>query len=716
MPLRNLNKLSLLLRVLLLLGAVSLFISSLSAQDYSILYSFSGGADGAYPQASLIRDAAGNLYGTTYQGGSSGQGTAFKLDTSGHETVLHSFSGGPDGSQIFAGLIMDQAGNFYGTAYQGGASNAGIVFKLDPAGNETVLYTFTGGVDGGNPVAGLFRDTQGNLYGTTYQGGAFNAGTVYKLDSANNETVLYSFTGGNDGAHPVGSVIMDALGNLYGTTEFGGSGSVGVVFKLDTANNETVLHTFSGSFGPGSAAGLIMDAAGILYGTTVSTVFKIDTGGNYTLLHHFTGADGSQVYAGVIRDAAGNLYGTSFAGGASNNGTVFKLDPAGNLTLLHSFNNQGGDGYNPMGGLVLDPAGNLYGTTANGGSSDAGTVFAFLVDDDSNFALLNGNNTFNGNQTVNGSVAATTFSGDGSNLSNINPGAIGPGTANINISGNASTATTATTANLANSALNATNADNLGNVAATSYARLDIANIFSGEQTLAPSAADHASLNVPNTGVAPSNPTMGDLWLTTADAHFQFRDRNGVTQSLAFLSDVGGGGILQQAEQYTDMQVGAEKTRAQGAESLLSTAISAETTRAEAAEAGKANLSGGNSFSGDQSISGNESLTGNLAVGGSVSIGGGTAITKHMSAVFNPAFPSLRKGDCATASFSFNGVSDGDTMALGVPNTRMRAPGNFVFTAWASAANTVTIQGCNVGSSNQTTVGTGSIRVDVWKH
>jgi uncharacterized repeat protein (TIGR03803 family) len=213
----------------------------------------------------------------------------------------------------------------------------GVVFMLDSAGNETVLYAFTGGVDGGPPSSGVVQDAAGNLYGTTYSGGAYNRGTVYKLDMTGTETVLYSFTGGTDGGTPVGGVILDAAGNLYGTAYNGGIATCppsgcGLVFKLNPNGAETVLYSFRG------------------------------------------GANGSSPQTGVVMDAAGNLYGTTYLGGigtASGNGVVFKLSPDGTETTLHRLADA--DGRYPS-DLVLDSAGDLYGTTTEGGSG-YGTVF-----------------------------------------------------------------------------------------------------------------------------------------------------------------------------------------------------------------------------------------------------------------------------------------------------------------------------------------------------
>jgi len=248
-----------------------------------VLHSFAGHpGDGANPEAGLVRDAQGNLYGTTLTGGSGGPelcsgvggcGTVFKLDTTSKETVLYSFTGVPDGEEPDAGLVRDAQGNLYGTTYNGGASNLGTVFELDTTGKETVLHSFTGtGGDGSEPYGGLVLDAQGNLYGTTSFGGASGDGTVFELDTAGKETVLYSFTGtGGDGAYPSG-LVRDAQGNLYGTTYGGGASGFGTVFKLDTAGKETVLYSFTGTGGdgayPSGLVRLVRDAQGNLYGTT----------------------------------------------------------------------------------------------------------------------------------------------------------------------------------------------------------------------------------------------------------------------------------------------------------------------------------------------------------------------------------------------------------------------------------------------------------------
>ena len=215
----------------------------------SVLHSFGGASDGVQPDAGLMADKAGNLYGTTIVGGSGncsagGCGTVYKITPGGHETVLYNFNGGSDGNYPYADVIKDAQGNLYGTAYVGGSGNNGVVFKLAPDGTETVLHSFAGGSDGANPYAGVIADTAGNLYGTTVYGGSSNLGTVFKLAPDGTETVLHSFAG-NDGRYPQAGLIADEAGNLYGATQFGGPGTCnpllplgcGVVFEIENSRS-----------------------------------------------------------------------------------------------------------------------------------------------------------------------------------------------------------------------------------------------------------------------------------------------------------------------------------------------------------------------------------------------------------------------------------------------------------------------------------------------
>ena len=378
------------------------------AGSESVVHSFSGApADGANPQADLVVDASGNLYGTTYVGGSAGAGTVFKLAPNGvgeyAEAVLYSFAGSPaDGANPTAGLVMDASGNFYGTTYSGGANGAGTVFKLAPNGSggyvETVLYAFTGGVDGGQPNGSLVMDSSGNLYGTTSGGGTSGYGTVFELVPNNHtEIVLHAFGGSpSDGAHPLAGLVIDSRGDLYGTTNSGGAvgSGFGTVFRIVAGGTESVLHSFgTGTDGISPIGGLTLDATtGNFYGTAngggangAGAVFEIAAGGTESILWSFGGAgsgDGQNPYAGLVMDSSGNFYGTTSNGGSSAQcahgcGTVFKLTPGGAESVLWSFGT-GMDGQAPQAGLLMDPAtGNLYGTTNGGGAVGVGlgTVF-----------------------------------------------------------------------------------------------------------------------------------------------------------------------------------------------------------------------------------------------------------------------------------------------------------------------------------------------------
>ena len=412
------------LRTLAIFAVTLLVTSTWAATNWKekVLYGFCSQpncTDGYFPYAGLIFDAAGNLYGTTDWGGIYGYGTVFELTpTAGGgwtERVLHSFNvGNTDGClPQQAGLIFDAAGNLYGTTVECGTNGGGTVFELMPAGGgnwtETLLYSFgtNGQNDGIGPEGGLILDAAGNLYGTTVTGGTYQCGdqgcgTVFELTPARGggwtETVLHNFGNGTDGYWPYAGLILDAAGNLYSTTRAGGTYGNGTVFKLSPNGSrgwtETVLHSFgAGTDGEQLYTGLIFDAAGNLYGTTSGggtygngTVFELTPAGTETLLHSFNGTDGWLPSAGLIFDAAGNLYGTTTYGGTDGSGTAFKLSPGEGgwmETVLHNFNPNGTDGANPLGGLIFDAAGNLYGTTFAGGmysscpygTNYCGTVF-----------------------------------------------------------------------------------------------------------------------------------------------------------------------------------------------------------------------------------------------------------------------------------------------------------------------------------------------------
>lgn len=356
---------------LLILVAVTFCLApNVSAQSFSVLHTFTGGTDGDYPYGGVILDSAGNLYGTTQVGGTQCCGTVFRINVHGNKTVLHNFSSPPDGNDPIAALILDDSGNLYGTTLQGGVLQAGTVFEIGSDHTEQILASAFGHNDG--PVGSLVRDAEGILYGTTPT-------IVFKLTKTGHPTVLHTFGAPGDGSNCQAGLLRDVAGNLYGTTVAGGAYNQGTVFKIDASGNERVLYSFTGGADGGYAASwLVEDAKGNLYGTTsdggaygYGTVFKLDSLGNETVLHSFSGEpDGRSPLAGLISDPEENLYGTTEAGGIHDAGTVFKLDPHLNETILHSFN-AGGGGSEPISGVVRDSAGNLYGTTLQGGRNTA---------------------------------------------------------------------------------------------------------------------------------------------------------------------------------------------------------------------------------------------------------------------------------------------------------------------------------------------------------
>jgi len=407
----------------LVLLAFGVLLGTAWAQTESVLYSFCAElncTDGAGPVAGVVFDQNGNLYGTTEWGGNNGCyptscGVVFKLTPEGHETVLYSFCAQADcadGAQPAAGVIFDQDGNLYGTTLYGGTHGNGVIFKLTPGGQETVLHSFcawNGCADGGVPYAGLVLDQKGNLYGTTLRGGAHNSalcesygcGVVFKLTPEGKYRVLYSFCAQAncaDGAQPLAGVVFDQEGHLYGTTSWGGAHVYGTVFTLGPNSKETVLYSFctenNCADGQTPSAGLVLDQNGNLYGTTTTggysggfgTVFKLTPNGNETVLYSFCVQsycpDGDVPSAALVLDRKGNLYGTASGGGGYNIncalgcGVSFKLTPQGKETVLHSFCAQTNctDGAEPKAGLASDHHGHLYGTTVYGGRG-AGVVF-----------------------------------------------------------------------------------------------------------------------------------------------------------------------------------------------------------------------------------------------------------------------------------------------------------------------------------------------------
>lgn len=424
-PIRLRNTRAIALLTLLLAAAVA--ARPAQAQTYTVLHAFTASPDGAIPNP-LIRDAQGNLYGTTKVGGlaTCGEGTCgtvFKVDSAGKETVLYSFEGGNNGTNPVAGLVRDAAGNLYGTTQGNGfIGGQSVIFKVDPKGQQTVLYV-ADGPDASSLDSPLTLDAHGNLYGMSPFGGNSNCGesgggcgTLFKITPAGKFTLLHAFTEA-DGRQPEGGLVLDAKGNLYGTTNFGGDlncesagygyfvPGCGTIFKLDRKGKFTVLHTFTGKTGERGGSfpsGVIIDSAGNLYGIAqnggditgdyiygLGTIFKVDTSGKFSVLFTFTPAQTrNAVYANhLLRDSKGNLYGAEQSNNcAKGGGCLFRIDPKGNYTDLYDFEGEGEgpDGFDPM-GVVFGSHGDFYGSMFIGGKGEpdctngCGTVFHLVL-------------------------------------------------------------------------------------------------------------------------------------------------------------------------------------------------------------------------------------------------------------------------------------------------------------------------------------------------
>jgi uncharacterized repeat protein (TIGR03803 family) len=364
----------------------------------TVLYSFVGTDDGADPTTSLTEGQDGNLYGTASAAGAYGSGgTVFEITTAGVLTVLHSFENGTfsDGSTA-SGVFQATDGNFYGVTAYGGATGNGTVFRVTPAGIETILYSFVNGNgDGFNPSGNLIQASDGNLYGTAPRGGANGDGAIFKVTLSGQESILYSFNANaNDGYSPGSGVIQASDGSLYGTTPGNGpniNASFGTVFKVSLSGQETLVYTFLGqtvSDGEVPEAGLIQGADGNFYGTTSEggsglsgTAFKLTPGGVETVLSNFNAGgpasvNGYSPITSLIQASDGNLYGINNLGGAHNaDGTVFQLTPQGLTNLVYAFGASTGDGANSQANLIQATDGNFYGTTHAGGAYGYGTIF-----------------------------------------------------------------------------------------------------------------------------------------------------------------------------------------------------------------------------------------------------------------------------------------------------------------------------------------------------
>ena len=397
-------------RVLAILGAATwLATIAGAASTTKLIYSFGGNSDGEYTDTELVMDSGGNLYGTSVQGGTFGGGTVFQVTPSGVHTVLYDFTGGADGGEPYKGVTLDAQGNLYGTAVTGGGGSCeggcGVVFKLTNSGGtwtQSVIHTFTGGNDGSGPGSPVAIDRLGNVYGTTPTGGANAMGVVYqlRLDASGqwNLRVIHTFTGGTDGGGGSASrLLIDAARNLYGVCTVGGANGLGTVFEMSPRQGTwqfATLYAFKDS--PDGAlpyGGVISDRAGNLYGTTyyagvhdLGTVYKLThnhgTWSESVLYSFKGGADGASPISSLAADAAGNLYGTTSDGGAAacGCGVIFKMTrgATGKWTESVAYRFPGspspGFAYN---GMVGDAAGSFYGATVHGGSDNDGAVYKF---------------------------------------------------------------------------------------------------------------------------------------------------------------------------------------------------------------------------------------------------------------------------------------------------------------------------------------------------
>lgn len=345
------------------------------------LHVFKGSSGGRQIESGVTQGRDGSFYGTTIYGGADDIGTVFKLDPTGTLTTLYSVTRtGP--AFPGAGVIEASDGNLYGTAVGSGADDYGMVFKLDPAGTLTVVHRFTS-TDGAYPRAGLIQASNGSFYGTTESGGAYGQGTVFRLDQDGTLTTLVSFGPDADGRSPTAGVIQAADGNFYGTTVTGGAHGYGTVFKLDWAGTLTTLHSFTLAEGAFPGAGVVQGRDGNFYGTTrnggasfPATIFRMDPDGTLTTLYGFTGTGGFSI-PGPVEGSDGSFYGTTRIGGANNIGTLFRLDPDGTLTTLHSFAWQDGVQPGTAARLILASDGSLYGTTESGGPYGGGVIFRY---------------------------------------------------------------------------------------------------------------------------------------------------------------------------------------------------------------------------------------------------------------------------------------------------------------------------------------------------
>lgn len=412
------------LSAILIIGASIFFPEAWAVPRFKVLYSFAGGNDGTYPNGALLSDISGHLFGTTYFGGTggctsfngNGCGTVFELqrDTNGKWThiVLYNFQGGNDGAGPNGGLVLDTAGNLFGTTDMGGTQNIGTVFELSPGSggwSESILHAFGGRGDGAKPMAGLIMDGAGNLYGTAAGGGAYDGGAVFEVSPGSSgwtESVIYSLCPGNNcssGLTILARVALDSHGDLFGVTEFGGSGPYGTVFEVRPRKGGwrgKTIHSFTGpDGGHPDSAGVIFDKAGSFYGTTAAdgafgngTVYRFSPqkGGRWAeaILYNFrSGSSEGSLNSGLAMDATGNLFGANGTGGSgscngsSGCGMVYEITPRNHrkstYRALHTFTG-GADGGLPSGDPILDQSGTIYGNAGMGGNLGNGVVYSVI--------------------------------------------------------------------------------------------------------------------------------------------------------------------------------------------------------------------------------------------------------------------------------------------------------------------------------------------------
>ncbi len=417
---------------------IPLLLGEAGAQTFTSIHQFgpTPGSDGNRPYTvHLIQASDGNFYGTTEFGGTNGVGTVFRITPAGTETVLYQFgfSAPNEGYTPEAGVVQGSNGNFYGTTYAGGTNHYGTVFKMTPSGVLTNIHTFTGNPDGNTPFAPLVLGTDGFLYGTTSAGGAHGYGCVFKIDTTGDLTVIWSFTNGLDGSDPYAGVYQGSDGEFYGAAYYGGGsancsfGGCGTVYKVTSAGTFTSLHQFgyTPSDGQHPMGGIVQGYVGDYFGTTTAggtnsegTVFRITSAGTLTTLYQFGGLneDGLTPEAGLMQNSDGYLYGVTFEGGTNGVGTLFKIGPGGGLVYVHDFDAFIGDGLYPNGSPVEGFDGNLYGTATAGGTNSGGTVYTFKFPvptnpNEPNITETGGGNNPNGTNVVFSfsSVAGETY-------------------------------------------------------------------------------------------------------------------------------------------------------------------------------------------------------------------------------------------------------------------------------------------------------------------